>query len=111
MDDTGKTCAVCALRDRANVAGACLQCRAAIEQVDVAVGFEPFAFKDIEGFLAIGVDAPDAVLRGLGQHRHVDRVLRHQVGEERPAFQAAEPLGLDVGQVEEVLAHGIPEGE
>ncbi|MNN29928.1 hypothetical protein D3C81_1435530 [compost metagenome] len=56
------------------------------------------------------MDAPDAVLRGLGQHRHVDRVLRHQMGEERPAFQAAEPLGLDVGQVEEVLAHGIPEG-
>ncbi|MCY1453649.1 hypothetical protein D9M71_706560 [compost metagenome] len=86
-----------ALRDGTNVAGACLQRRAAIEQVDITVGFESFALKDIESFLAVGVDAPDAVLRGLGQHRHVDRVLRHQVGEERPAFQAAEPLGLNVG--------------
>ncbi|MNL55843.1 hypothetical protein D3C87_1792860 [compost metagenome] len=35
--------------------------------------------------------------------------MRHQFGEESPALQAAESLGLGVGQVEEMLAQRIPE--
>ncbi|MNR36889.1 hypothetical protein D3C85_1548640 [compost metagenome] len=35
--------------------------------------------------------------------------MRHQFGEKRPAFQTAKPFGLDVGQIEEVFADGIPE--
>ncbi|MNG04471.1 hypothetical protein D3C84_876050 [compost metagenome] len=99
-----------ALRNRANVRGAREQRRAAVEQVDVAIGLESFALEDIEGVLAIGVDAADAILRGLRQHRHIDRVLRHQIGEEGPALQATESLGLGVGQIEEMLAQRIPEG-
>ncbi|MNE64135.1 hypothetical protein D3C80_1595280 [compost metagenome] len=35
--------------------------------------------------------------------------MRHQFGEKRPAFQTTKPFGLDVGQIEEVFADGIPE--
>ncbi|MNT62112.1 hypothetical protein D3C72_1998050 [compost metagenome] len=55
------------------------------------------------------MDLTDAVLCRLGQHGYVEGVMRHQFGEKRPAFQTAKPFGLDVGQIEEVFADGIPE--
>ncbi|MNI36763.1 hypothetical protein D3C73_908280 [compost metagenome] len=56
------------------------------------------------------MNTADALLCGLREHRYVDRVLRHQFGQEGTTFQPAKTLGLNVGQVEEVLAHGVPEG-
>ena len=53
--------------------------------------------------------AADAVLRRWRQHWYVDRVLRHQFGEERAALQPAKTLGFGVGQIEKVLAQRIPE--
>ncbi|MNI98550.1 hypothetical protein D3C73_1574140 [compost metagenome] len=53
------------ISDRTNARGARKQRGAAVEQVDVAVGFETFTLKDIEGFLAIGMNPANARL-GLG---------------------------------------------
>ncbi|MNN14795.1 hypothetical protein D3C81_1278750 [compost metagenome] len=86
-----------------------MQGRATVENVDVVIGLEAFAHQDVEGDLRPWMHLAHRFLRGVRQQWHVDRVMRHQFGEERTALQSAQTLGLGVIEVEEVATDGIPE--
>ncbi|MNJ44975.1 hypothetical protein D3C77_400490 [compost metagenome] len=73
------------------------------------IGLEAFAHQDVEGDLRPRVHLAHGLLRGIRQQGHVDRVMGHQLGQEGPALQAAQALGLGVVEVEEVATDGIPE--
>ncbi|VVO45359.1 hypothetical protein PS720_06485 [Pseudomonas fluorescens] len=82
---------------------------ATVEDVDVMVGLEAFAHQDVEGDLRTRVHLAHGFLGFVRQQWHVDRVVRHQLGEERTAFQSAQALGGGVVEVEEVATDGVPE--
>ncbi|MNH62602.1 hypothetical protein D3C73_145440 [compost metagenome] len=86
-----------------------MQGRTTVENVDVVIGLEAFAHQDVEGDLRTRVHLAHRLLGGIRQQRYVDRVMRHQLGEERTAFQPAQTLGFSVIEVEEVATNGIPE--
>jgi len=86
-----------------------MQGRAAVENVDVMIGFKTFTHQNVEGDLRTRVHLAHGFLGSVGQQRHVNRVMRHQLGEEGAAFQPAQALGGGVVQVEEVATNGVPE--
>ncbi|MNO96874.1 hypothetical protein D3C76_885640 [compost metagenome] len=73
------------------------------------LGLEAFAHEYVEGDLRPRMYLAHGFLRQVWQQRHVDRVMRHQLGEKGTALQAAQALGVGVVEVEEVAADGIPE--
>ncbi|MNM61317.1 hypothetical protein D3C81_726160 [compost metagenome] len=86
-----------------------MQGRATVEDVDVVLGLEALTHEDVESDLRARMHLAHGFLRSVRQQGHIDRVVRHQLGEEGAALQAAQALGVGVVEVEEVAADGIPE--
>ena len=86
-----------------------MQGRPAIEDIDVMVGLEAFTHQNVKADLRTGMHLAHGLLRLIGQQRHIDRVMRHQLGEKGATLQPAQALGLGVIHVEEVAPHRVPE--
>ena len=84
--------------------------RAAVKNIDIAAEREPLFQEHVERGHGVVMGPPERLARRLGQERHVDRVARHEIGDELVAHGGVGDVrGLEL-HVEERLADGVPEG-
>src|SRR3546814_6938263 len=74
--------------------GACGHRRAAIEDVHIIFEGEALIFEHPHRGASGGMRDADHRARGVGQHRDIDGVLGHQVGDELVAVDRVELIGL-----------------
>src|SRR5690554_7997288 len=94
----------------AQAIGAGFEHRATVEDVQVAAGLKAFPLQQLEVCLCLAVWLANSGLGGVTQQGYVDRVRRHEFGDEGSAELAGVLVcGFKV-YVEEVPAEAVPEG-
>ena len=84
--------------------------RAAVENVDVIFKGEALILQHPHRGAPGGVRNADHRARGFGQHRDIDRMLGHQVGDELVAMDRVELVGFLKAHPEKLARDPVPEG-
>src|SRR3546814_2934683 len=82
------------VRNARDLVGARGHRRAAIEDVDEIFKGEALILQHPHRRASAGVRDADDAARGFGQHRDIDRMLGHQVGDELVAVDGVELVGF-----------------